>query len=353
MADEKQIKIEVRGKIATLTDINFQMVGGNSDYKVVFDFDEDWDRHNTKTALFVFGNNKPVPKVFEGNICKGVAITNATSCYIGVFSGDIITSTPARIDCVFQSITDIGGTPEEPTPSVYNQIIELINKYISQGGGGTGGGGVSEEAVVEIIEKYFEENPIPKEVQNITSIDTIYNDVSELPTSNVSNGTRWVALTKGKLPLIIYTFDTTSRTWSVVDECRGSTAYIVLQGDKAGMYRYTMDSTKNYFVSVESHTLQEAKDYTDNAIKKYHEENPVRDGLTPYIKDGYWWIGETNTNVKAEGEKGDDYILTEADKTEIGDKVRADLEDIIGDIDTALDELHTYAQNLVNGGNAQ
>ncbi len=27
-------------------------------------------------------------------------------------------------------------------------------------------------------------------------------------------------------------------------------------------------------------------------------------GETPYIKEGYWWIGETNTNVKAEGEDG-------------------------------------------------
>lgn len=26
-----------------------------------------------------------------------------------------------------------------------------------------------------------------------------------------------------------------------------------------------------------------------------------KDGETPYIKDGYWWIGETNTNVKAGG----------------------------------------------------
>lgn len=28
------------------------------------------------------------------------------------------------------------------------------------------------------------------------------------------------------------------------------------------------------------------------------------DGKTPYIKDGYWWIGDTNTNVKAEGVDG-------------------------------------------------
>lgn len=31
---------------------------------------------------------------------------------------------------------------------------------------------------------------------------------------------------------------------------------------------------------------------------------PGKDGLTPYIKDGYWWIGEKNTNVKAEGKDG-------------------------------------------------
>ena len=32
----------------------------------------------------------------------------------------------------------------------------------------------------------------------------------------------------------------------------------------------------------------------------------AKDGLTPHIKDGYWWIGDTNTNVKAEGTDGND-----------------------------------------------
>ncbi len=31
-----------------------------------------------------------------------------------------------------------------------------------------------------------------------------------------------------------------------------------------------------------------------------------KDGKTPYIKDGYWWIGDVNTNVKAEGVDGTD-----------------------------------------------
>lgn len=45
------------------------------------------------------------------------------------------------------------------------------------------------------------------------------------------------------------------------------------------------------------------------------------DGKTPYIKDGNWWIGDTDTGVKAEGKKGDTYTLTETDQTEIAAKV--------------------------------
>lgn len=33
---------------------------------------------------------------------------------------------------------------------------------------------------------------------------------------------------------------------------------------------------------------------------------PGQDGLTPYIKDGNWWIGDTDTGVKAEGIDGKD-----------------------------------------------
>ena len=55
-------------------------------------------------------------------------------------------------------------------------------------------------------------------------------------------------------------------------------------------------------------------------------------GNTPYIKDDYWWIGETNTGVKAKGEdgsghtpvKGVDY-WTEEDKAEMKEFVKNEL----------------------------
>ncbi len=45
------------------------------------------------------------------------------------------------------------------------------------------------------------------------------------------------------------------------------------------------------------------------------------DGKTPYIKDGYWWIGDTNTNIKAEGTQGEQGIQGEkGDKGDKGDQ---------------------------------
>ena len=72
--------------------------------------------------------------------------------------------------------------------------------------------------------------------------------------------------------------------------------------------------------------------YTDNTKSTFTVTNG-KDGKTPYIQDGYWYIDGVNTNVKAEGKDGangtngkdgvdgKDYVLTEADKTEIAGKV--------------------------------
>lgn len=128
---KKQIKIEVKDKVATLVSMNFNLVGGNSDYEVVFEFDGDWENYPVKTAVFVYGNHKPVYQVVEDNICKGVAIENATMCLIGAFAGDIMTTTPAEVPCVRRSILDeANGVPEAPTHEIYNQIMELLQKAI-------------------------------------------------------------------------------------------------------------------------------------------------------------------------------------------------------------------------------
>ena len=122
----KELRIKVEDKIATLVN-DVELVCGNSDYRVIFEFDNDWVQYPAKTALFVFGNTT-VEKPFIGNIIEeGVAIEKATKCYIGVFSGDLATTTKAEIKCK-PSIRDIASTPKPPSKDVYNEIIELINR---------------------------------------------------------------------------------------------------------------------------------------------------------------------------------------------------------------------------------
>lgn len=129
----KEIKIKVQDKIATLVE-DVSLVCGNSDYSVIFDFDEDWVNHGLKTAVFVFGDST-VEVPFTGNILEekdAVAIEGATKCYIGVYSGDLITTTKAEIKCT-PSIRDIAKKHKTPTKDIYNRLIELINS-ISEGG---------------------------------------------------------------------------------------------------------------------------------------------------------------------------------------------------------------------------
>lgn len=137
---KKQLHIKIREKEATLTSQDFQLVGGNSDYEVVFDFDDDWANHPVKTAVFVFGD-KTVEKVFDGDVCEGVAIENATICLIGVFAGDIVTTTPACVSGIKASIRDLSSEyTEAPKEDVYNQIMELLNRYINAVKGAPSGG---------------------------------------------------------------------------------------------------------------------------------------------------------------------------------------------------------------------
>ena len=128
MAERQQIHINVNGKIATLANVDEYLINGNNDYEVVFSFDGEWDGVSAKTAMFVFGRNS-VAVPFEGNVCEGVAIEGSTICAIGVFAGEIKTTTGAVVKCI-QSIRDIGEVPKPPTPEVYDIIMALLDKAI-------------------------------------------------------------------------------------------------------------------------------------------------------------------------------------------------------------------------------
>ena len=131
----QRITIEIKDKIATcLTEL--PIVCGNADYVVDFAFDEEWEKHEVKTAMFVV-NGTVIPQVFAGTVCPVPVIQNTLIAWVGVFAGTIddgtlSTSTPALVKCI-PCITDGDKVPTTPPDDVYNQIIGLINAGMLRG----------------------------------------------------------------------------------------------------------------------------------------------------------------------------------------------------------------------------
>lgn len=123
------IQINIKDKVARADRVI--IVCDNSDYTAVFDFDDEWSAYETKTARFVYGGTY-TDVVFTGNSCPIPEIHDSRSLTIGVYAGDLHTTTPAYVSCV-PSILCGNGIPADPTPDVYAQIMELLNN-ISLGG---------------------------------------------------------------------------------------------------------------------------------------------------------------------------------------------------------------------------
>jgi hypothetical protein len=156
------IKIRVNGEIATNLTPEVKLVCQNEKYTVEFEFDESWANSNVKTALFIY-NGKVLPIPFDreqnGNVCKIPALYDTELLHIGVKSNDVEglhTTTPAKIGCLLSANDIANGEITNPTPNQYDEIIALLNKYLQQGGGE--GEGAKELVTVDIASMLEEQN---------------------------------------------------------------------------------------------------------------------------------------------------------------------------------------------------
>lgn len=92
------LHISVNNKIASCQKRNGAIVCGNNDYQIKFTFDEEWNGYNKKTARFVWGG-QPQDVEFTGDTCPVPRLSGATLCEVGVYAGDLCTTTPAFIEC--------------------------------------------------------------------------------------------------------------------------------------------------------------------------------------------------------------------------------------------------------------
>lgn len=121
----KLFDVTVRDRIA-VNHTQVPYVCGNTDYKIRFEFDAEWETYTTKTARFVWGNQYH-DEVFTGNECPVPKITDVCVFEVGVFAGDLQTTTPAGIPAK-KSILCGNGSPADPSPNVYDQVMETLNE---------------------------------------------------------------------------------------------------------------------------------------------------------------------------------------------------------------------------------
>lgn len=121
----KVIEITIRNKVSRIASSPI-IVGKNKDYIVRFNFDEDWDKYDTKTARFS-QDDEYQDIIFAGNECSMPALDGGKVVEVGVYAGDISTTTPAYLK-VQKSIIDDDGVPADPQPDVYAQIMERLNE---------------------------------------------------------------------------------------------------------------------------------------------------------------------------------------------------------------------------------
>ena len=122
-----EITIQVRDKHATALE-SPEIVCGNADYTVAFDLDADWQSYAAKTARFNYvrdGVRLHQDVVFQGTGCAVPVMHDVYEVAVGIYAGDICTSTPARIPCV-QSATDDAAEHPQPAPDVYDQLLTLL-----------------------------------------------------------------------------------------------------------------------------------------------------------------------------------------------------------------------------------
>lgn len=127
------LHISVINKVATYQQRDGAIVCGNSDYQIEFTFDDEWNASTYKTARFVYSRGSELIHQdvdFTGNTVIAPVLTKTTEVYVGIYAGELRTSTPAVIPCKLSILCE-SGSPAIPSPEIDARIMQLLNTAIS------------------------------------------------------------------------------------------------------------------------------------------------------------------------------------------------------------------------------
>ena len=141
------INITVAHKVA-VSDTQ-SIVCDNSDYTVHWTLDEEWSAYDTKTMRTIYMDGTFEDKVFSGDTIELPVCTVPGAVQIGLFAGNLRTSRVAILRAL-PSVRSAAGAPEDPTPDVYDQLMELIK----------GLGSVDPDDIAKAVADYLAAHPI-------------------------------------------------------------------------------------------------------------------------------------------------------------------------------------------------
>lgn len=147
------LHVAITNKIATYQKRDGDIVCGNkydeekqSGYQIKFTFDDEWNAYENKTARFIFGGQFHDVE-FTGDTCPVPVLKGVTLCKVGVYAGDLCTTTSATIGCK-TSILCKSATPSVENDKYYaneaRKYAEEAKQYAENAGNGAGGGAPGE-----------------------------------------------------------------------------------------------------------------------------------------------------------------------------------------------------------------
>lgn len=104
----KTLNITVNDKVANFTTRDGKIICGNSDYKIKFTFDSDWD-DKTKKARFIWNGQHTDVTLDADNYATVPVLSNTKKLIVGVYA-DGLSSTAVVIPCELSVLCE-GGTP--------------------------------------------------------------------------------------------------------------------------------------------------------------------------------------------------------------------------------------------------
>lgn len=252
------------------------IVRDNSDYVINFTFDVEWAEETAKTARFALQRGGYMDVPFTGSSVAVPVISTGRRVDVGVFAGNLRTTTSATLPLV-PSIRSKGGAPVPPEDAVYDKLIALINSM----------GEISDDDIKQAVEDYLSANPIAS-----MRVDSGYIQYSN------DNGKTWVNLI-AEADLKGDKGDTGADGAPGAKGDPGTPGKDGTSITISGISESAADGGTNTVTFSDGNSLK-----VKNGSKGSTGADGT-DGITPHIGDnGNWYLGATDTGKPSRGAAG-------------------------------------------------